>query len=46
MIKYILKNITYTGKLKYKETIIENTHKPIITQEEYQKAQEITKRLL
>lgn len=40
-IKYILTNRTYLGELRMKDQTIPNAHEPIITQETFNKAQEI-----
>lgn len=39
--QYILKNITYTGKIKYAGKVYPGLHEPIISEEMLQKAQEI-----
>jgi site-specific DNA recombinase len=40
-VQYIVKNITYTGKIKYAGIIYPGLHEPIISEELFQKAQEI-----
>lgn len=40
-VQYIVKNITYTGKIKYAVVMYPCLHEPIISEEIFQKAQEI-----
>ena len=40
-VQYIVKNITYTGKIKYAGVMYPGLHKLIISEETFQKAQEI-----
>jgi len=40
-VQYIVKNITYTGKIKYAGVMYPGLHEPIISEELFQKAQEI-----
>ena len=40
-VQYIVKNITYTGKIKYAGVMYPGLHEPIISEETFQKAQEI-----
>lgn len=40
-IKYVLKNKTYCGYLKYKDNWYKGLHDPIVSEEEYDKAQKI-----
>jgi site-specific DNA recombinase len=40
-VQYIVKNITYTGKIKYTGVMYPGLHEPIISEETFQKAQEI-----
>jgi site-specific DNA recombinase len=40
-VQYIVKNITYTGKINYAGVIYPGLHEPIISEELFQKAQEI-----
>ena len=40
-VQYIVKNITYTGKIKYAGVIYPGLHEPIISEELFQKTQEI-----
>lgn len=40
-IRYILGNITYTGRLHYGDVVVENAHEAIITDEQFQAVQDI-----
>jgi len=40
-VQYIVKNITYIGKIKYAGVMYPGLHEPIISEETFQKAQEI-----